>query len=75
MTVRLSREPGDPTTCSFDQTTGRPIGACVRTPLASYGVSLRANLLNFLVLRLDYARPLQRNGVSGVWTISLGPTF
>ena len=47
----------------------------VRRPLTSYGFSIRANLLNFVILRLDYARPLQRQNVGGVWTISLGPTF
>jgi len=60
--VRLSRKPGE----SAND---------VRRPLSSYGFSLRANLLNFLILRLDYARPLQRTNVGGVWTISLGPTF
>jgi Tol biopolymer transport system component len=62
MTVRLKRKAGDD-----------PVG--VRTPLQSYGFSARANLLNFLILRLDYARPLDRTGVKGLWTISLGPTF
>jgi len=47
----------------------------VRRPLTSVGFSVRANLLNFVILRLDYARPLQRSKVGGVWTISLGPTF
>ncbi|MFN0178151.1 MAG: hypothetical protein ACKVZ0_05090 [Gemmatimonadales bacterium] len=60
--VRLKREAGE-------------TAATVRRPLTSVGFSLRANLLNFLILRLDHARPLQRNGVGGVWTISLGPTF
>jgi Tol biopolymer transport system component len=62
MTVHASRKAGD------DPVT-------VRTPLQSYGFSARANLLNFLILRLDYARPLDRTGVKGLWTISLGPTF
>ncbi|MEZ4456758.1 MAG: BamA/TamA family outer membrane protein [Gemmatimonadales bacterium] len=72
MSVALS---GEPTACSFDQTTGQSLGGCTRTPLTSFGLSLRANLLNFVILRLDYARPLQRTGIGGVWTISLGPTF
>ncbi|MEO8453389.1 MAG: hypothetical protein ABI647_26625, partial [Gemmatimonadota bacterium] len=47
-----------------------------RSPLTSYGVGIRANVLNFLILRVDYARPLQRQaGIGGLWTISLGPTF
>jgi Tol biopolymer transport system component len=61
-TVKLSRGPGDDI-------------QSVRTPLQSYGFSARANLLNFLILRLDYARPIHRSGVQGLWTISLGPTF
>jgi Tol biopolymer transport system component len=75
ISVNLSRDPGQSATCAFDPTTGKAVGGCVRTPLTSYGLSLRANLLNFVILRLDYARPLQRSGVGGVWTISLGPTF
>lgn len=73
MQVRYNR--ADARACSVDPQTGRSTGGCVRTPLQSYGFSIRANLLNFVILRLDYARPLQRSGVGGVWTISLGPTF
>ncbi len=73
MSVRLSRS--DATPCTFDTQTGKAVGGCVRTPLTSFGLGIRANLLNFVILRLDYARPLQRSGVGGVWTISLGPTF
>jgi outer membrane protein assembly factor BamA len=47
----------------------------VRSPLTSTGVGVRANLFNFLILRADYAFPLQRPGVHGYWMISLGPTF
>jgi outer membrane protein assembly factor BamA len=61
-TVKLRREAGD----NF---------ATVRVPLTSVGLSLRANVFNFLILRADYAFPLQRPGVKGYWTISLGPTF
>lgn len=60
--VVLNRDPGDD-----------PL--LVREPFQSYGVSVRANLLNFVILRLDYARPLNRPGVGGLWTLSLGPTF
>jgi Tol biopolymer transport system component len=60
--VVLNRDPGaDP--------------AAVRAPLQSYGFSVRANLLNFVILRVDYARPINRPGVGGLWTLSLGPTF
>jgi hypothetical protein len=52
----------------------------VRTPLTSVGVGVRANILNFLILRADYAFPLQRrqadgSRVKGYWMLSLGPTF
>jgi Tol biopolymer transport system component len=47
-----------------------------RTPLQSYGASLRTNLFNFVILRLDYSVPLGRDGFrGGLWTLSLGPTF
>ena len=69
-TVKWRREPGD----DF---------SAVRTPLASTGVGVRLNLLNFLILRADYAFPLNRPEFSagkslfskGYWTVSLGPTF
>jgi Tol biopolymer transport system component len=53
---------------------GEPISQ-VRTPLTSVGVGVRANLMNFLILRADYAFPLQRPGIKGYWTLSFGPTF
>jgi hypothetical protein len=46
-----------------------------RIPLKSWGLSLRANLLNFVIARFDYAKPLDRDGKGAYWTISLGPTF
>ena len=74
MTVALNRPAGQTNLCNRNPQTGKLLGSCTRVPLTSYGLSLRANLLNFLILRLDYSRPLQRS-VGGVWTISLGPTF
>ncbi|HEV8196183.1 MAG TPA: BamA/TamA family outer membrane protein [Gemmatimonadales bacterium] len=62
MTLKLKRDPGDDP-------------EHVRSPLTSTGVGVRANLFNFLILRADYAFPLQRPGVHGYWMISLGPTF
>ena len=62
MDVKLKREAGESP-------------ALVRTPLTSLGASIRANILNFLILRADYSFPQQRPGVEGFWTISLGPTF
>ena len=46
----------------------------VRIPLRSYGASIRVNLLGFVILRLDYTKPLDR-GDKRYWTVSLGPTF
>jgi outer membrane protein assembly factor BamA len=48
----------------------------VRQPLTSWGFSIRANMLGFVVLRLDYTNPLNRpDSVPWYWTLSLGPTF
>ncbi len=47
----------------------------VRTLLRSWGGSIRANVLGFLVVRLDYTRPLDRAYRTPYWTVSLGPTF
>lgn len=47
----------------------------VRTPLKSWGASLRTNVFGFLILRFDYTKPIHRPGTSPFWTISLGPTF
>ncbi|MBI4502379.1 MAG: PD40 domain-containing protein [Gemmatimonadetes bacterium] len=47
----------------------------VRTPLKSYGFSIRANLGGFVILRLEWAKPLDRPGQHGYWTLNLGPTF
>ena len=47
----------------------------VRMPLRSYGMSIRANLLGFVVLRFDYTKPLDRPRDKSYWTVSLGPTF
>lgn len=59
--VKFSRAPGD--------------GLNVRTPIRSYGVGIRSNLLGFAVIRVDYARALDRSIVKSLWTLSLGPTF
>jgi Tol biopolymer transport system component len=47
----------------------------VRTPLRSWGASIRANMLGFMILRFDYTKPLDRVYKKSYWTISLGPTF
>lgn len=48
----------------------------VRSPLYSWGFSVRGNLLGLAILRADYTRPLSRDdGVGAYWTLSLGPTF
>ncbi len=46
-----------------------------RTPLTSWGLSLRANMFGFLILRADYAKPLARPQQGAYWTLSIGPTF
>src|SRR5258708_3632241 len=56
----------------------RPAGAYqlfTRAPLKSYGASIRANLLGWLVLRFHYTQPIDRVGKHAYWTVSLGPTF
>jgi Tol biopolymer transport system component len=67
MRVKLKRDPGE-------------TSDLVRTPLTSAGIGIRANILNILILRADYAFPLNRrladgSRVNGYWTLSLGPTF
>jgi Tol biopolymer transport system component len=47
----------------------------VRTPLSTWGASIRSNLFGLAVVRLDYSMPLGRPGVGGLWTLSLGPAF
>ncbi|MBI1966659.1 MAG: PD40 domain-containing protein [Gemmatimonadetes bacterium] len=61
-TVKWSRRPGE-----------NP--DLVRAPLRSYGASIRANMLGFLILRFDYTKPLDRPRDRSYWTVSLGPTF
>jgi Tol biopolymer transport system component len=64
------------------------IGSCVvwnrtgqdpevyRTPLRSWGGSIRMNFLGFVILRFDITKPLSRPDHPGAyWTVSLGPTF
>jgi len=47
----------------------------VRTPLRSWGGSIRANVFGLMIMRLDYTKPLDRPWTRSYWTISLGPTF
>ncbi len=47
----------------------------VRTPLRSWGGSIRANVFGLVILRIDYTKPLDRALKQSYWTISLGPTF
>ena len=47
----------------------------VRAPLKSWGSSIRVNMLGLMILRFDYAKPLDRQRNKAYWTISLGPTF
>jgi Tol biopolymer transport system component len=56
----------------------------VRTPLKSVGLSVKINALGFMVVRFDFAKPLNRyvlnadgtrRAVSPYWTISFGPSY
>jgi Tol biopolymer transport system component len=49
--------------------------ALVRAPLTSLGLSIRGNILGFMIFRGDYSKPLSRPGKSAFWTLSIGPTF
>jgi Tol biopolymer transport system component len=60
--LRWSRRPGDDV-------------LRVRTPLQTFGASVRMNLFGFAIARLDYAIPQERRSVKGLWTFSLGPAF
>jgi hypothetical protein len=46
-----------------------------RKPVASTGVSLRANVFGFAVAQTDFAYPLQRQGRGWVWAFNLMPGF
>jgi Tol biopolymer transport system component len=70
--IKWDRDPGDPFQ-DLDLSSGARRD--VRDPVQSWGASIRGNLLGFLILRLDYARPINRPGVKQLWTLSLGPTF
>ncbi len=61
-TLKWSRQAGDD-----------PIR--VRTPLRTFGVSIRTNLFGFAIARLDYSIPQERPAIKGLWTFSLGPAF
>ena len=61
-TLQWNRNPGDDPTR-------------VRTPLQTFGASIRMNLLGFAIARVDYSIPQERRGVKGLWTFSLGPAF
>ncbi|HLZ46507.1 MAG TPA: BamA/TamA family outer membrane protein [Gemmatimonadales bacterium] len=47
----------------------------VRTPLRSWGGSIRANMFGMVIMRIEYTKPLDRPLQHAYWTISLGPTF
>jgi hypothetical protein len=61
-TVATSRDPGETV-------------LTVRTPLRSWGGSIRVNALGFIILRFDYTKPLDRSYDRAYWTVSIGPTF
>jgi hypothetical protein len=43
--------------------------------LRSWGGAIRANMFGFVILRLDYTKPLDRVYNHPYWTLSIGPTF
>lgn len=47
----------------------------VRQPLKAWGMSIRANMGGFLILRVEYTQPLDRGTFHPYWTVSIGPTF
>ncbi|MFN2572767.1 MAG: BamA/TamA family outer membrane protein [Gemmatimonadales bacterium] len=47
----------------------------VRTPLRSWGTSIRANVFGLLIMRIDYTKPMDRPLKKSYWTVTLGPTF
>ena len=49
--------------------------AYVRSLLTSHGFSLRINLFNYVILRWDYAIPMDAPRHRGVWQFSLYPPF
>ena len=72
-TIKWQRDPGDP----YVDLVELGIGDVheTREPVQAWGVSVRGNMMGFLILRLDYARPINRPMVNHLWTLSLGPTF
>lgn len=46
-----------------------------RTPLVSWGVSLRSSLLGMAMMQATFAFPVSRETQGAYWTLSLGPTF
>jgi outer membrane protein assembly factor BamA len=71
--IKWQRDAGDP--YMDEKRYGLGDRVEVRSPVQAWGVGVRANVLGFMVLRLDYARPINRPGLSHLWTLSLGPTF
>jgi Tol biopolymer transport system component len=69
--VGIAWNDGNTLKWSLDPTDNREN---VRTPLQAYGASIRTNLFGFVILRVEYARPLNR-AIKSLWTLSLGPTF
>jgi len=66
---------GTPGSCVVLQRNGQD-PEIYREPLRSWGASMRMNVFGFVVLRLDYTKPLNRPDFNtSYWTLSLGPTF
>ncbi len=71
--IGIVKNPGN--TLKWNYAPGDAQDPNIRVPLQTIGASIRVNLFGFVVVRVDYSRPLRRPGVGGLWAISLGPTF
>ena len=62
-TLRLSGRPGEENLIN------------VRTPATAVGLAIRSNIFGFMIIKADWAFPLDRSAVSNYWTLSFGPAF
>jgi Tol biopolymer transport system component len=61
-TIQLHRDPTDPSN--------------IRAPVSSWGFGFRINVLGFMIMSIDYAKPLTRAAYNhGYWIVSLYPPW
>jgi len=41
----------------------------------SYGILARANILGYLVLEVDYSKPIDRHDTGAYWQFNISPGF